>query len=149
MNSTVVSSCISQGFVAVKCENNHQFELHYTRNFAKTWCEECKIEAIQKQKEIYKQNEETEQFRKQKEQQRLFEESQKYIQQQESRSSTFQHQQEYDYYNSIMNQVSAYAKEKMERYMSLDKFKGECTHVEVFNVYKIIYMPEEILVKAL
>lgn len=149
MNSTVVSSCISQGFVAVKCENNHQFELHYTRNFAKTWCEECKIEAIQKQKEIYKQNEETEQFRKQKEQQRLFEESQKYIQQQESRSSTFQHQQEYDYYNSIMTQVSAYAKEKMERYMSLDKFKGECTHVEVFNVYKIIYMPEEILVKAL
>lgn len=149
MNSTIVSSCITQGFVAVKCQHNHQFDLKFTRNFAKTWCEQCKSDTILKQKEQYRQNEQSEELRKQAEQKRLFEESQRYMEQQQQQSQAFSQQQEYNYFNAVLNQVCGYAKTKMERYMSQPAFKGECSHMEIYNVYKIVYMPFEVLVKTL
>lgn len=106
MNSTVVSSSLSQGFVAVKCENNHNFKVNYTRNYAKTWCEECKNQAVQQQKDTYKQREESEEQRKRAEQKRLFEESQQYMQQQQQKEAqVFRIQEEADYYNAVMSQV--------------------------------------------
>lgn len=124
--------------------------MNYTRNYAKTWCEECKNEAVQQQKDTFKQLEESEELRKRAEQKRLFEESQKYMQEQQLKEThVFRIQEEADYYNAVMSQVCSYAKQKMERYMSNPSFTGNCSHIEIFNVYKILYMPMELLVKTL
>jgi hypothetical protein len=80
---------------------------------------------MQRQKDVYRKNEESEEKRKQVEQKRLFEESQKYMDQQQQQSQACQEQQEVEYFNAVLTQVCAYAKQKMERYMSSQSFKGQ------------------------
>ena len=150
MNSTIISSNITQGFVAVKCENDHQFDLHYTRNFSKTWCEQCKNEEIQRHKEKCRKFEEQLENHKRKEQKRIFEECKRLIEeQQRQQTNAYQSQQEVNYYNSVTQQVCAFAKQKMEQYISSKSFKNNCTQIEVYNVYKIIHMPFDVLFKTL
>lgn len=150
LGSTVTSSSLAQGFVAIKCENGHQFIVHYTKNHKKIWWEECRQQLLQSKVDEFKQRQEFEQARKQQEQKRLFEES--YIQmqrEQEEKARNFSSQQQAAQFEYTVQQICNYAKQKMERYMARDTFKGELTQTEIYNVYKIIYMPIEILVKTL
>lgn len=150
MNSTVISSHLNMGFVEIRCQNNHTFTVQYTKNHNKTWCEECKAEALREQETQNKDREMTEEQRKLREQRRLFEESYKYVQQKQQRvNQAFYSSEEAYYFDQVMKQVCTYAKAKMEREMSNDEFKGETTPVEIYNVYKIIYMPFQVLIKTL
>lgn len=150
MNSTVISSCLSKGFLEIECENSHRFTVEYTKNHTKTWCEECKNEESTRKQTLFKEKEVSEEQRKQREQQRLFEESQKYMQQQQQRKSmSFATHEEEVYFETAMKQVCSYAKKKMEKDMSSENFRGEATHIEIYNVYKILYMPFDVLVKTL
>ena len=99
MNSTVLSSSIDNGFVAIKCEKEHQFIVAYTKDHSKTWCEECKNHSIETKAQEYKQREQSEEERKEKEQKRLFEESLKEVQRQQARQvSSFASLQDQVYY---------------------------------------------------
>lgn len=150
MNSTMLSADMSQGFVRIRCENDHQFIIPYTKNHSKTWCEECKNDDMKQRQEHYKEQEMTEEQRKAQEQKKLFEESYEHMQrQQRSRAGSFASQEEAIYYEQTMKQVCAYAKVKMEKDMSSEDFKGEATHIEIYNVYKVLYMPFDVLVKTL
>lgn len=149
MNSTVLDSCPSKGYVEVKWVNQHTFKIAYTKNHTKTWCEQCKIDEATRKQQEFIQKEKTEEMRKQREQQKLFEESQRYMEQQQSqRDMAFSNQQEAIYFEKLVAQVCQHAKKKMEKEMSSKDFKGEMTHTEIYNVYKILYMPDKVLLKT-
>lgn len=150
MNSQIVSSGLDKTLIVAECENKHRIELRYSRNYAKIWWEQCILEAREKQSKAFKEQEQAEEERKQKEQQRIFQESyRKMFKEEQPKNTHFSSRQEAQYYERIMKEVCICAKKKMEAEMSSSSFKGETTHIEIYNVYKIIYMPIEILIKTL
>jgi len=150
MNSKVVSIGLYQEQVVVVCPKGHQIHISYTRNYIKTWCEECLREENELKKNQYKEQQQSSFEEKQKEQKRLFEECHQHVQkEQEKKSIHFNSKQEAEYYEYMMREICSCAKMKMEKEMSSSNFKGDATHIEIYNVYKIMLMPFEVLVKAL
>jgi len=146
-HSTILSSSITQSFVEIKCKNQHSFHIKGQR-IPKIWWNQCKLQETAQKEATCKERELTEEQRKQQEQQRLFAESHQYMKQKEANQPRlFTSHQEAALFENTTRQVCAYAKRKMEYEMSSDSFKGEMTHVEIYNVYKYIYMPFDVLVK--
>lgn len=150
MDSQIISSGLDKETIIAECPNHHRIEISYSRNYSKIWWEECLNQAREKQSREFKEQEKAEEERKQKEQQRIFQESyQEVAKEQQVKNSHFRSQKEAQYYEHIMKEVCIWAKRKMETEMSSSNFKGESTHIEIYNVYKIMYMPIEILIKTL
>jgi flagellar biosynthesis GTPase FlhF len=150
LNSRVLSSCLSRGCVEIECEHMHKFTVNYTKNHSKTWCEECKNEQNKQRQQQWENRAKAEEHRKQQEQKRLFEESLRHMQeQQKQQEQQFASQQEATYFEESLKHIVFHAKRKMEKEMSSSEFHGECNHVEIFNVYKILYMPLNLLIKTL
>mmetsp|Transcript_17357 Transcript_17357/g.19442 ORF Transcript_17357/g.19442 Transcript_17357/m.19442 type:complete len:247 (-) Transcript_17357:65-805(-) len=149
-NSTVIDSCLSKSQIEIKCKNQHKFTVNYTKNHSKTWCEKCKNQEMQKKQKEYIDSQKMEDERKFKEQQRLFQESQRHVQEEQQRRNTaFSTQEEAYYYEQTMKQISAYALKKTEKEMSSSSFKGDANSVEIYNVYKVMYLPFDVLVKSI
>lgn len=150
MNSKIIDSCLSKGYVEIKCKNQHRFIVNYTKNHSKTWCEQCKEEEMVKKQQEFFQSQKLEEERKLREQQKLFEESQRHVQQeQHKRSMSFSSEQEAYYFDQTIKQIWTYCKKKTEREMLNPNFKGEASSVEIYNIYKILYLPFDVLVKSL
>lgn len=150
LNSTVLNSCLSKGSVEVKCREDHTFVINYTKNHSKAWCDQCKDAQAKKKQEEYAHSKQKEEERKLKEQQRLFEESQRQVEEeQQKKSMAFSTPHEAYYYEETMKQICAYCKKKTEREMSSSAYKGEANATEIYNVYKVMYLPFPVLVKSL
>jgi hypothetical protein len=148
-NSSIISSSINKGHVEVKCNQEHIFIVNYTTNHSKIWCEQCKNEESKKKQDFCKEREKHEEIRKQREQQRLFQESLKHMQEKEQKQNmSFSSTEESHYFENTMKQVCNYAKTKMERETSHSDYKGKASTIEIYNVYKVLYMPEDILIKT-
>lgn len=148
-NSSIISSSINKGYVEIKCNQEHSFIVDYTKNHSKTWWEECKNEEVKKKQDFCKEREKSEEIRKQIEQQRLFQESLKHIQEKEEKQrKAFSSSEQALYFENTMKQVCSYAKKKMERETSNSDYKGQASTIEIYNVYKVLYMPDEILIKT-
>lgn len=149
LNSTVISS-IEEGFVAVRCAKKHEFVVHYTRNYSKTWWEECKNDEIRQRQESYDQQCKSQEEIKREEQRKLFEEAQAQMEREQQRKEqNFATVQEAMYFEYTVQQICKFAQSKMERYMGSPTFRGQATQTEVYNVYKILYMPTDVLCKSL
>lgn len=140
-NGAVVTSKIfDQGYVKMSCRMNHNFKVSIHRNPDKVWCPHCKKDA----KNEYKRQMEIEnEIRRKKEienQQKLFEESKKRLENEKAQQE--ENHQKYTI-NEILIQVDMKSKIETQKFMSLGQ--TNLSEESVYQVYKIIYMPSEIL----
>lgn len=142
-NGAVVTSRIFEaGHVKLNCRMGHDFKISIHRNPDKVWCTHCKKDA---KKELLKQKEIDLEKKKQQcneQQRKLFEESRNNINSEQS--STSQNQITIQ---EILRQVELKAKYETQKFMTQEK--TELSESNVFNVYKTIYMPSEILQASL
>mmetsp|Transcript_7025 Transcript_7025/g.6216 ORF Transcript_7025/g.6216 Transcript_7025/m.6216 type:complete len:401 (+) Transcript_7025:1-1203(+) len=142
-NGAVVTSKIfDTGYVNISCRNNHNFKISIHRNPDKVWCQKCKknIKNECKHKKnllLKKKNEEYSENQK-----KLFEESRKHLQTEQTRQDSERRYSVQD----ILTQVDLKAKYETKLFISREA--SELCELNVYNVYKIIYMPSEILLAS-
>ncbi|CAI2367883.1 unnamed protein product [Moneuplotes crassus] len=142
-NSAVVTSTIFEaGHVKLNCRMGHDFKISIHRNPDKVWCSRCKKDTkteMLKQKELDLERKRAEINQQQR---KLFEESKNKIQ----NSPAFQTQQSLTL-QEILKQVELKAKYETQKFLA----QSGTTQSEssIFNIYKTIYMPSEILQASL
>uniref|UniRef100_A0A7S3N5G2 J domain-containing protein n=1 Tax=Euplotes harpa TaxID=151035 RepID=A0A7S3N5G2_9SPIT len=120
---------------------NHDFKISVHRNPDKVWCSYCKKDLKSEEKK-QKEEELDSKIRQQMEnQQKLFQESKSYVQ-----SETYDHSERTNNQitlQEILKEVNEKAQLETKNYMQLHSLAQD--ESSVFQVYKIIYMPSEIL----
>jgi hypothetical protein len=137
-NGAVVTSHIfEKGHVSLNCRMGHNFKISIHRNPDKVWCPDCKKDVkneTKRQREIEIEKQKQKQFEHQ---QKLFEESKKHLednQQKQQRKSTL---------SEILAQVELKAQYETQQFMASNS--STCDAGNAYQVFKIIYMPREIL----
>ncbi|CAI2370685.1 unnamed protein product [Moneuplotes crassus] len=140
--AVVTSSIFEAGHVRLNCRMGHDFKISIHRNPDKVWCSHCKKmqkEELLRQKEIELERKK-QLFNEQ--QRRLFKESKNNFQEQQSHMN-----QNQATIQDILRQVELKAKAETQKFMTENK--TELNESKVFNVYKTIYIPSEILQASL
>lgn len=137
--AVVISKIFEKGHVQLTCRMNHKFKISIHRNPDKVWCQSCKKDVKnenKRQKEIEKEIKRQKEYEYQK---KLFEESKKHVESNEQeKSSSAGYTMQY-----ILHQVELKADFETKKFMSLGTTNQ--TETSVFQIYKVIYMPSEIL----
>lgn len=138
-NGAVVTSKIfEKGHVSLNCRMNHNFKISIHRNPDKVWCPHCKKNVkneVKRQREIEIEKIKQKEFEQQ---QKLFEECKK--KQQEQNQPNYERKPTL---SEILAQVELKAQYETQMFMASDSVK--CDRDNAYQVYKIIYMPSEIL----
>lgn len=140
-NGAVVKSKIfEKGYVQINCRMNHDFKISIHRNPDKVWCQYCRKDVkseTKRQKEIENEQKRQREYEHQK---KLFEESKKHM---ESEQGAQQNAQPQFSIQDVLNQVDLKARYETQKFMS--QAQTNLSEVGVYQVYKTIYMPSEIL----
>ena len=142
-NGAVVTSKIfEKGYVLINCRMNHNFKISIHRNPDKVWCTFCKKDIKVEQKKQIELESELKRQREYEQQKKLFEESKKFVEsgqndQNNESSKQFTLQ-------DILSQVNQKAQLETKEFMK-NNSTLKIDETSVFQVYKIIYMPSEIL----
>jgi hypothetical protein len=135
----ITSNLFDKGYVNFNCRMNHDFKISIHRNPDKVWCQHCKKDVKnQVKREIEIENDKKRQ-KEYEHQQKLFEESKQHMQSEQCQQNS---DTKFNIQN-ILAQVDLKAKYETQIFLSTNK--TEISEMLVFQVYKTIYMPSEIL----
>lgn len=135
----VTSKLFDKGYVNFNCRMNHDFKISIHRNPDKIWCQHCKKDVRNESKKQIEVENEKKRQKEYEHQKMLFEESRKHMQSEKI-------QQNSDTKFSIQDiLVQVELKAKYDTQMFLNTSKVDMPEALIFQVYKTIYMPSEIL----
>lgn len=137
--AVVTSSIFDYGYVTFNCRMNHNFKISVHRNPDKIWCSYCRKNKKKAAKKLMEIDLERKKQQYNEQQRKLFEESRKFLQDEQSsqksnRKITIQ---------EILKQVELKARYETKKFILTQK--SSLSEASVFNIYKTIYMPSEIL----
>lgn len=138
-NAAVTSKIFDKGHVQLTCRMNHQFKISIHRNPDKVWCQSCKKDVKSESRKQIERDNELKRLKEYEHQKQLFEESKKHVETNSTQNAagtgyTMQY---------ILEQVELKADYETKKFITSGT--ANMNESSVFQVYKVIYMPSEIL----
>jgi hypothetical protein len=137
--------------IVFTCSHNHTWST-YHKNAKRKWCSQCMKDEKEQMKSQFEQERQKKQTEDEERQKRLFEEAKRKAMENMAgncRPQAFPVNNSSispaEYYRKMEFDIETLAKKYTTEFMSSKDFTGQCEQQQIFQVYKILVMPEEIL----